>query len=61
MNDLVVRCTYLDTTRTDPFQPIDIFVTGAMSSLTQMNYRIWINIGKKKKTPGIQESLCLSV
>ena len=40
---------------------LKIPITGASHSLTLLNYRILANIGKKKKTPGVQESLCLSV
>ena len=35
---------------------LKIHTTGATSSLTQLNYRMWQKIGKKKKTPGIQRS-----
>jgi hypothetical protein len=40
---------------------LKIHMAGANPSLNQSNYRIWQNIAKKKKTPGIQESLCLGV
>ena len=36
-------------------------MAGAISLAHFANYRIAVNTGKKKKTPGMQESLCLSV
>jgi len=36
-------------------------MAGAIGSLTHLNYKTWANYREKKKTPGIQESLCLLV
>jgi hypothetical protein len=52
-----VACCLLSSAPTELQWPI----AGAIGSHNQSNYRIWQKIGKKKKTPGIQESLCHSV